>query len=119
MSTTEIPVDQLPIQLTDEDVENLLDCAGYGIGYWAKSCTVDPCAKIYTINEDTFAPAGEKALSGVYTFDEVRRAFNTLAEKKMLPAFQVREIAEKELSFDATVGDLVTQWLLFAEIVYG
>lgn len=114
-----IPMEMLRIQLTDEDVQNLLDCAGYGIGYWADSATVNTETKTYTVHEGAAEPSGDVPVVKTVTFDDVRAAFNQLASKDMLPEFQMREIASNDLGFDALVGDLVVQWLLFGEIVYG
>lgn len=114
-----IPVELLKIQLSDEDVENLLDCAGYGIGYWADTAIIDTATQTYTVHEGAAEPSGDKPVVKTVSYDEVRVAFNQLAGRAMLPEFQMREIADNDLSFDATVGDLVVQWLLFGEIVYG
>ena len=105
--------------LSDQDVENLIDCAGDGIGYWATSGAVDADAKTYHVIEaDLESPAsdtGEKTL----TFDEIREAFVLLASKDLLPAFQMREIEEDDLCFDATVGDMTIQQAMFGELVFG
>lgn len=104
--------------LTDQNVIDLLDCAGYGIAYWADSATVDEKAKTYTVLSEDLEEDGP-SLSRTVTFDKLREVFNQLAVEKRLPDWQMAEIAEKDLAFDAMVADMTVQQALFSEIVYG
>lgn len=108
------------ILLTDEDVINLLDCAGYGIGYWAITATVDEDAKTYRVIESgAELDDGETPEDKTLTFDQLREAFNILATKDLLPDWQMREIANDDLGFDSLVGDITVQQAMFGEIIYG
>lgn len=108
------------IELSDEDVTNLIDCAGYGISYWAGFAHVDEEAKTYRVIERSDELVDdEKPTDKTLTYDQLRAAFNTLATEKMLPAWQIREIADGDLGFDALVGDMTVQQAMFGEIVYG
>lgn len=106
------------IPLTDQNIIDLLDCAGYGIAYWADSATVDEEAKTYTVLSEDLVKDGP-SLTRVVTFDKVREAFSQLAADQKLPDWQMQEIAEREFAFDAFVADLTVQFALFDEIVYG
>jgi hypothetical protein len=107
-------------KLTDEDVENLIDCAGYGIAYWATSGTLDKAAKTYRVIESHLELAdGEAPADKTLSYDDIRQAFALLASTGKLPEFQMREIAENDLAFDATVGDMTIQQAMFGEIVFG
>ena len=107
-------------KLTTEEVINLIDCAGYGINYWAASGHVDEKAKTYRVIESSAElPDDEEPRDKTLTFDEIRQAFVALAAADKLPDWQMREIEENDLCFDATVGDMVVQWAMFGEIVFG
>jgi hypothetical protein len=108
------------IKLTDEDILNLLDCAGYGINYWADSAQIDEDAQTYTVTERSDElPDDETPAVKTITFDELRTAFRTLADDDKLPDWQMREVAEGDYAFDASVGDLVVQWAAYGEITFG
>jgi hypothetical protein len=106
--------------LTDADVVNLIDCAGTGISYWAESGHVDEATKTYRVIEssDELA-AGDAPADKTLSYDDLRGAFVTLAAAGKLPDWQMREIQENDLGFDSLVGDLVVQWAMFGEIVFG
>ncbi|MCI4659545.1 hypothetical protein [Cryobacterium zhongshanensis] len=107
-------------KLTDADVVNLIDCAGSGIAYWAASGHVDEAAKTYRVIESSVELAeGDAPADKTMTFDDLRKAFVALAAAGTLPDWQMREIEEDDLGFDATVGDLVVQRAMFGEIVFG
>jgi hypothetical protein len=107
-------------KLTDADVTNLLDCAGSGISYWAAYGHVDEDAKTYRVVESSSELAeGDAPADKTLSFDDLRKAFAALAKAGTLPDWQMREIAEDDLGFDSMVGDLVVQWAMFGEIVFG
>lgn len=120
-ATTEITVQApLRIRLSDEDVENLLDCAGFGIGYWARTAEFDREAKTYHVVEGHEELAKDEAPADkVITFAEIRQAFAALAAEGRLPDWQMREIRENDLAFDATVADMTVQKAMFGKITFG
>jgi hypothetical protein len=108
------------VRLTDENVTDLLDCAGYGIGSWAISATVDEQAKTYyVLSSEGIEVDGIEITEKTMTFDEIRAAFNTLAKEDRLPGWQMREIENDDLAFDSMVGDMTVQQAMFGEIVFG
>jgi hypothetical protein len=108
------------VRLTDENVTDLLDCAGYGIGSWAISATVDEQAKTYYVHSsEGIEVDGTEITEKTITFDEIRNAFSTLAKEDRLPDWQMREIAEGDLAFDSMVGDMTVQQAMFGEIIFG
>lgn len=120
MSTETTPQPK-KIKLTDENVTDLLDAAGYGIGYWASTATVDEEAKTYYVRSGIGVDQadGTEITEKTMTFDEIRGAFNTLAQADKLPDWQMREIADGDLAFDSEVGDMTVQQAMFGEIVFG
>lgn len=108
------------IRMSDDDVANLLDCAGYGIGYWASKAEFDRDAKTYHVVEGhEELPDDEKPADKVMTFAEIRRAFADLASEGRLPDWQMREIRDGDLGFDAMVADITVQKAMFGEITFG
>ncbi len=108
------------VRLSDEDVINLLDCAGYGIGYWAASATVDEKAKTYRVIEGSEELADDETPADkTLTFDQLRDAFSTLASNNQLPDWQIREITDGDLCFDSMVGDITVQQAMFGKVVFG
>lgn len=104
--------------LTDQNVADLLECAGYGIGYWAQTVHMDTEAKTYRVVESSTS-AGSKPADKTLTFDDIRTAFIALNAADQLPAFQIRELIDNDLSFDSAVGDITVQQAMFGEITYG
>ena len=109
------------IRLTDQNVVDLLDCAGYGVRYWAASATVDEEAKTYRVVSGIGVDMadGTEITEKTLTFDEICDAFNTLAHAGRLPDWQMREIADGDLGFDSEVADMTVQQAMFGEIVFG
>lgn len=106
-------------ELTDESIDLLIRCAMHGIGYWANSGNYQPHDKTYRVsyieNPDGLPTEVDKLL----TFDQIRDAFIELAAAGSLPKWQMVEIINEELTFDATVGDSVFQQAVFGKQVYG
>lgn len=108
------------VRLTNQNISDLLDCAGYGISYWAAQAIVDEKAKTYRVIERSDElPDDEAPADKTMTFAEIGKAFSDLAAAGKLPDWQMREIAAKDLGFDATVADMTVQTAMFGEITYG
>lgn len=113
------PIDQLPVTLTDEDIANLIDCAGYGISYWAATATHDAENQSYRIVELQEAAGTTPAVAKKLSYDDIRRAFSIRFEEGKLPDWQLREIQDDDLAFDSEVADMVIQQALFGKVFYG
>lgn len=106
--------------LTDEDVENLIDCAGTGIAYWAASGELDKENQTYRVIESSLELAdGEEPADKTLTYAQIRKAFALLASRNAFPDWQMREIADNDLAFDATTADMTIQQAMFDEIPFG
>lgn len=103
--------------LSDQNVADLIDCAGYGINYWASTADLDTEKKTYTVSwsEGDDEPNETRTVS----YDDLRDAFVKLGEEEKLPEWQLRELRENDLCFDATVGDMVVQYAVFDKLVFG
>lgn len=119
-------------QVTDQNIVDMLDAAGYGIGYWADWATVDESARTYTVmpHED---PNEDKAPEQiVVTFDQIAEAFNRLLnnERELLIGSLVHRYflyayADRDASgidaghIDSEAADVLVQVALWNEVVYG
>lgn len=99
-------------QLTDYDVAHLIGCASQGAGYWAEEMNHDKVAGTLTVKEF------DEDDTETTTHQRIKEAFAQMAEAGKLPSWQIREILEKDLAFDAYVGDIVIQQALFGKQVY-
>ena len=119
-------------KVTDEDIEDILDTAGYGMNYWAYEAHVDSEARTYTVRTDpdliddeepvtvTFDKLLETAFriaGGQYEMnDSIRECFIDWHEALMLDD----EDSQYAGGFiDADAGDVLVQIAINDEIVYG
>lgn len=119
MSTATATTAPARIRLSDQDVENLLGCANFGVGLWTSTVEFDRSAKTYHVIEGhEELAADEKPADKVLTYADIRRAFSELAAEGLLPEWQMREIRENDLGFDAMVGDMTVQKAVFGKVVF-
>lgn len=101
-------------RVNDEDIKTLISCAGFGIGYWIDDATHEREAKALRVID-----AGGHAPATDLSYDTLRKALAELAEAGKLPDWQIDEIRNDDLGFDATVADQVVQHALFGRQIYG
>jgi hypothetical protein len=117
-----------PIAISDESLDSILEMAGYGIGYWATSATVDKEARTYTVHD------AEDDETHVLSFDKLHRVFWNIAsgEKRQCNSeiqsyFRSAVLdgaSEGEGDIDAghidsDAADVLIQVAAFGSIVYG
>lgn len=121
---------QVSVDVTDEEVTDMIDTAGYGIGYWAERAVVDEVKRQYTVTPDEEArrdPAMAKDF--IINFDDVVRVLVEFATGQHELGYP-REYAQKWLAdkvkhgdgagnLDSTIMDCVIQQCAFGEIVFG
>ncbi len=112
MSTYQLSV---PVEIDDRFVLDVIDAAGYGIGYWARSAVVDAEAKTYTVTE-----SDPQEGNGVHvlTFELLAVAMIELASDGWK---DIRDgLAENDAGMiDSSAADVIVQQAAFSEIVYG
>lgn len=118
--------------LTDQNITECMDAAGYGIGYWCYRATLDPAARTYTVwpEEDPFKEE-DNGKPYVITYDELSKAYYRLiAKDQLLVSHGVHEYfrdsyAERDGSgidcgyIDAEAGDVWVQVAAFGEVIFG
>ena len=100
----------------------VIDQAGYGIGYWAKSAVIDLEEQTYTITEYNDDPD----VSTVLSFEQIANALVQLAYQS-LRHLHIREelvaLAQGQHyaggSMDADDADSIIQLAAFGEVIYG
>lgn len=116
------------VEVTDDDIEVLIEMAGFGIGYWCDHAVVDSEARTYTVHED--GTGKEFTLS----YDKIA---DVLVDIATLNSYDIGYAAESARqfvadrleggeaseyaagAFDADTGDAVIQCACFGELVYG
>ena len=118
----------LTIEVPDQHVIDLLDCAGYGIGYWASRATVNTEERTYTVLEQD-----EDQPARVVTFSQIADALVRLgagdfecgdtvrryASAYVTDMLTVNQLDDATGNFDSDLGDVIVQLAFFDEIVYG
>lgn len=124
-STTETLPDDvvritIDVKVTDEDVDSLIDAAGYGMNYWCQHAHIDTDAKTYTIHPHDSVIDGEQVKKEhVVTFADIRKSIGTLYGEDRLPTWFEQELLSGDMAGDSEVGDMIVQHAAFGEIVFG
>jgi hypothetical protein len=118
-------------KVTDSDVEDIIETAGYGIKYWADRAIVDSEARTYTVVTDTDLTDDEpvtldydhlldvavRIAKGEYEVNEGIREYFYDWHKAVRKDDSESEYAGGFIDSDA--GDVLVQIAIHGEIVYG
>ena len=120
-------------QLTDQNLLDMIDGAGYGIAYWATEATVDTEARTYTVHEGEIEPSGEGDGTGVHTipFDTLKETYwklvsldqqyvNSEIHGYFLHSYLERDEGGVDAGWiDASAADVLVQVAAFGKVVFG
>lgn len=100
------------LTITDEDIGDIIDTAGYGIGYWAKSAVVDDENGLYIITDED---------DQVYElrYVDIVRGVKMYIENGNKPYNIIYENGVDTCNIDSVVADMIIQYACFGEIIYG
>lgn len=106
---------QMEIEVTQDDIDCIIEMAGYGIGYWVDEAIVkEDC---YKIHEDEFDRwhelSNEDILRGVKLYIE-----NGNTPYNILTFVDDETVLETGM-IDSDVADMIIQYACFGEIIYG
>lgn len=113
----------IDLKLDDEFFENLLDTAGYSIGYWAESASVelrdeDGDEVFYRVSEQD----GEEFL---ITKGDMEETIRDIVSGKFTDASQLLKndlvllcLGDDDIDIDATAADQLIQFACFKELRY-
>ena len=112
-------------EISAEMVADLIDTAGYGIGYWATKAVVDETKQTYTVywNKSDFN-IGDLGATGkkILTFLDVAKAVEQVAGNNGKVGKYIVELANHFIDTgdtDSDLGDVVIQIACLGEIIYG
>jgi len=113
------------VDVSDDDVVDMIETAGYAIAYWCERASVDVKARTYTITPDEEARFYEQyAKDFTIGFDDIVRTLLEIAVGKHKVGYP-REYAQKWLTdkdgghLDTDIMDVVIQIACFGEVVFG
>ena len=118
------------VDVSDEEILDMIDTAGYGINYWCERGNIDTNKRQYTVTPDTEArqdPAFAKDF--IINFDDIVKVLVEFATGQHKLGYP-REYAQKWLAtkvkdgydsgdLDSTIMDCVIQQCAFGEVVFG
>jgi hypothetical protein len=106
-------------ELSEEAITDIIDGAGYSIGYWASEAEVDGVAKTYSVTEE------DSNKSFVLTYEDIFKACVKLSNrevsirKDIADNLRIALLDYDEADLDGEVYDCVIQTACFGEVVYG
>lgn len=118
------------VDVSDEEILDMIDTAGYGIGYWCERGSIDTNKRQYTVTPDEEArqdPAMAKDF--VINFDDIVKVLVEFATGQHKLGYP-REYAQKWLAckvkgaydsgdLDSDIMDAVIQQCAFGEVIFG
>lgn len=102
--------------VTEEDIETVVEMAGYGINYWASSATFED-------GEYTITDAEDEEVINSCTAEELAEALVKIGTGQFQSGYQ--EYASDYLKhsdagfIDADLADHVVQYAIFGDVIYG
>jgi hypothetical protein len=111
---------ELPLEVSDQVIEDIIDGAGYSIGYWAESGHHDPQNKTYSFIES------EEGLEHKVSYQDIVEAIGKVVKREVGVRSDIRDAIVLDLidyddasRMDAEVYDVVIQVAALGEITYG
>ena len=119
-----IPIIKIPFKLSDEDFHAIMDMAGYGIGYWARS--MEDTSRGYVIVDSMKTEVdGEKIrVKKTLTRAGTERAVVGLFKERKLNGYYMSAIDRLVFQGDSSdvgsdIADAIVQQAMFGSVVYG
>ncbi len=103
----------LNLNITKEQIDEIIDTAGYGIGYWAKVAIID---------DDYYQVVCEDGVRYILTNDAICTGINQYITNGNMP-YNIMEFDGNNINLDTTmvdsvVADMIIQYACFGEIIY-
>jgi hypothetical protein len=110
---------ELSVHITDEMVEDIIDGAGYAIGYWASKAVFDSEAQTYEVTED------EDDHRYVITYEAIRTALVKLVKGEVSIRSDIRDAITLDMidrdgcRMDGECYDVIIQVACLGDVIYG
>lgn len=107
----------LEVKVTEEDMEVIIDTAGYGIGYWcSKAVEKENGYEVYEDEEDKWHKLSyQDILKGIKMYIEKGNHPYNILSQDIATGDSILDSGE----VDSEVADLIIQYACFGEIIYG
>ena len=123
---------EIDLEVSQESIDQIIESAGYGIGYWASAAVVDEHARTYTITESEEGDYDKH----VVTYDQLVEAFWKIANPgrsikglgKMTRGYALDAVMDGIQNgkgdidaghVDSDLADHIVQVAIFDEVIYG
>jgi len=113
------------LNVSDEDIETIIEMAGFGIAYWASAATVDSEARTYTVIEqdaDTAHSITYDRLANVII--EIATGQHQVGYTRAYAENYLRELRDPETAeyagghIDSDLADVIVQIAALGEVTY-
>ncbi len=114
-----------PSIITGENIADIIDTAGYGIGYWATKAVFDSTEQTYTVswNGSDFDDSDPLATgTKTLTYLDIAKTIESILNlESPLSDSTARWFADSfyQEEIDSDLADVLIQLALFGEIIYG
>lgn len=103
----------LNLNITQEQIDEIIDTVGYGIGYWAERAI---------IGSGYYAVVDEDGVYYKLTYGDICRGINQYITNGNMPynimEFDGNNINLNTTMVDSVVADMIIQYACFGEIIY-
>lgn len=121
----EIVVD-IRVSVKPQTIADIIDTAGYGIGYWAELAHFDEDARTYTVRvQEEMDDRPEHERTKVLTYQDIANAMGVIVSGKAGVANPIVEMVRDGLldgdaaQVDSDAADVIIQIAALEELVYG
>lgn len=106
---------KMELVITEEDIEDIIDTAGYGIGYWAKRAIV---------GDDYYEVVDEDGVCHKLTYGDICKGINRWYITDGNIPYDIMEFNGNNIGLDtgmidSEMADMIIQYACFGEIIYG
>ena len=104
----------MELVVTEEDIDEIIDMAGYGIGYWAERAIV---------GDDYYKVVDEDGVCHTLTYGDICEGINQYITDGNIPydivEFNGYNMCLDTGMIDSYIADMIIQYACFGEVIYG
>lgn len=101
---------EMELIITEEDIEEIIDMAGYGIGYWAIKAVV---------GDDYYEITDEENKKHKLSYKDIINGVKMYIKNGNKPYNIIDDNAIAAENIDSVVADMIIQYACFGELIYG
>lgn len=110
---------ELSVNINDEVIDDIIEGAGYEIGYWASKAVYDSEAQTYEVTEE------EDEKRYFLTYPIIAKAITSLVKGDITISPSIREaitldlVSKEGCHMDGECYDVIIQVACFGDVIYG